>query len=239
MLKVELHTHTADDPCDAIPHTAEELIDRAAELGYGALAITLHERQLELGRLRPYAAERGVVLIRGIEQAIEGRHVLLLNFRTGAGEVRTFDDLARLRRREPGLVVAPHPFFPTSSCLRDLLDRHRDLVDAVEYNAMFTRTLNFNDAAERWAKRHGKPLVGNADVHRLHQLGTTYSLVDADPDPDAICAAIAAGRVRAVSQPLSWLTAVRTVAGMFIADALPRRRKAPAGIAAEAPADTP
>ena len=33
------------------------------------------------------------------------------------------------------------------------------------------------------------PLVGNGDVHRLHQLGTTYSLVDAIPDADAICAA--------------------------------------------------
>ena len=29
MLKVELHTHTADDPRDAIPYTSAELIDRA------------------------------------------------------------------------------------------------------------------------------------------------------------------------------------------------------------------
>src|ERR1051325_656837 len=45
MLKVELHTHTSDDPVDRIPHTVTQLIDRAAFLGYHALAITLHERQ--------------------------------------------------------------------------------------------------------------------------------------------------------------------------------------------------
>jgi hypothetical protein len=38
---------------------------------------------------------------------------------------------------------------------------------------MFTASLNFNYPAEQWARRHGKPMVGNGDVHRLRQLGTT------------------------------------------------------------------
>src|SRR5260370_3432321 len=108
MLKVELHTHTSDDPIDRIPYTVSQLIDRAALLGYHALAVTLHERQLDVRPFVPYAAERGIVLIPGIEQTIEGRHVLLINFRSGAESVRTFDDLARLTRCLPGLVVAPH-----------------------------------------------------------------------------------------------------------------------------------
>jgi len=41
MLKVELHTHTADDPVDAIPHTTHQLIDHAAALGYDALMVTV------------------------------------------------------------------------------------------------------------------------------------------------------------------------------------------------------
>ena len=119
MLKVELHTHTADDPIDAIPHTTFELIDHAATLGYDAIAITLHERQLDLRRFTPYAEERGIVLIPGVERTIEGRHVLLLNYSADAtDQVRTFDDLKMLRRREHGLVIAPHPFFPAAVCLR-------------------------------------------------------------------------------------------------------------------------
>jgi predicted metal-dependent phosphoesterase TrpH len=204
VIKVDFHTHTGDDPVDAIPYTTTDLVDRAAALGYGALAITLHERQLDVSDLAAYAADRGVVLIPGIERTIEGKHVLLINFRRGAEDVRTFADLARLRGRERGLVIAPHAFYPTRACLRGCLDRHADLFDAVERNAMFTASLDFNARAVAWAAAHGKPVVGNGDVHRLRQLGTTWSLVDAPPDADAICAAVAAGRVAVQATPLPW-----------------------------------
>jgi predicted metal-dependent phosphoesterase TrpH len=225
MLKVDLHIHTADDPIDRIAYSAKELIDRAAGLGYHALAITLHEHQLDSPPLTAYAADRGIVLIPGIERSVEGRHVLLLNFKSGTEEVETFADLARLKRRGAGLVVAPHPFFPLGCCLRARLDEHADLFDAVEWNAMFTATVNFNRHAERWAVQHGKPLVGNGDVHRLRQLGTTYSLVDAEPDADAdaICAAIAIGRVRVESQPLSFAYAAGIMASLIFGQVVPGR----------------
>jgi hypothetical protein len=224
VLKIELHAHTADDPSDRIPHTSRQLIDRAAELGYDALAITLHDRQLDVAPLASYAAERRVVLIPGVERTIERRHVLLINFREGAEAVRSFEDLARLKRRASGLVVAPHPFFPARSCLRGLMDRHAELFDAVEYNAMFTASLNFNRRAVRWAARRGRPMVGCGDIHRLYQLGTTYSLVEAERDRDAICAAIAAGRVRVENRPLAWRVALRTMAELMLDEWVPARR---------------
>jgi predicted metal-dependent phosphoesterase TrpH len=216
VLKVELHTHTGDDPQDRISYSSEQLIDRAAALGYDALAITLHDAQLESPMLTAYAEARGIVLIPGIERTIQGKHVLLLNFSRATENVHSFDDLAALKAREPGLVVAPHPFFPHPSCLRGLMDRHADLFDAVECNAMFTATLDFNAAARRWAKAHGKPMVGNGDVHRLEQLGSTYSLVDADPTPASICQAVRQGRVEVVSHALSWLTAARIVTSLML-----------------------
>jgi predicted metal-dependent phosphoesterase TrpH len=223
MLKVDLHTHTADDPSDRIPYQTNELIDRASELRYDALAVTLHDCQLDLEPYRQYAAARGITLIPGIERTVQGRHVLLLNYSgAGAESVDSFEALARLRERERGLVVAPHPFFPALSALRGALIRHARLFDAVEWNGMFTRTLNFNVPAERWARRHGKPVVGSGDVHRLEQLGTTYSLVDADPDPASICDAIAAGRVRFVATPHSTFTAVRLMADLVASPFLPR-----------------
>jgi len=217
MLKVDLHIHTADDPVDRIPHTTTDLIDRAAQLGYDAVAVTLHERQLDLGPVESYAAERGILLIRGVERTIEGKHVLLLNFERGADELDTFTDLARFKADDAnrdGLVIAPHPYFPSTTCLWSDLTRYAHLFDAVEYNAMFTRQLNFNRAAERWAAQHGKPMVGNGDVHRLRQLGSTYSLVDAPRDASAICAAIAQGRVQVVSRPLSWIAAAGIMADL-------------------------
>jgi hypothetical protein len=156
-----------------------------------------------------------------MERTIEGKHVLLLNFRRGAEDVRTFDDLAALKRREPGLVIAPHPFFPGGTCLRGLMDRHADLFDAVEYNGMFTSLLNFNIPAVRWAHVHGRPMVGCGDVHRLRQLATTYSLIDAEPDPEAICGAVRAGRVQVQATPRSWASAISIMADLTVAEVLP------------------
>ena len=221
MLKVELHAHTADDPLDAIPHTTVQLIERAAEMGYDAVAITLHDRQLDVGPYRSYAADRGITLIPGIERTIEGKHVVLLNFRRGAEDVHTFGDLAALKRGEAGVVIAPHAFFPGGTCLRGLMDRHADLFDAVEYNAMFTASLNFNTTAVRWAAAHRKPMVGAGDIHRLRQLGTTCSLIDAPRDADAICTAIRDGRVQVEATPISWASAIGIMADLKIAEILP------------------
>jgi hypothetical protein len=218
VLKVELHSHSADDPVDDIPHSTHQLIDRAAVLGYHAIAVTLHDRQLDLTPYSAYARKRGLTLIPGIERTIEGRHVLLLNFSRASESVTTFEDLAALKTREAGLVVAPHPFFPLGHSLGELLDRHADLFDAVEYNAMFTSTLNFNRKAERWAAARRKPMVGNGDVHRLRQLGTTFSLVDAAPTPEAICTAIRQRRVDVQASPLSWLSAATIMAQMLTGD---------------------
>jgi hypothetical protein len=210
MIKVELHAHTSDDPHDYIPHSTTQLIDQAARLGYGALAITLHDRQLDIRQSVEHAAARGVVLIPGIERTIRGKHVLLLNFGSDAERVGDFEALQALKRETPaGLVIAPHPFYPIRTCLRRrLLDAHADVFDAVEVNAFYTSTLNmFNKAAVRWARERSKPIVANTDVHRLWQLGATYSLVDAAPNPDAICHAIRAGKVDIRTVPMSTWTA--------------------------------
>jgi predicted metal-dependent phosphoesterase TrpH len=215
VLKVELHTHTDQDRADLIAHTTRDLIDHAADLGYDALAVTLHDRYFEPAEYASHAARRGVVLLSGIERTIQGKHLLLINFPPDAARVRTFGDARALKAGCRGLVVAPHPFFPVPSALRRrLLDREAALIDAVEVNAMFTPWIDFNAAAVRWAQANGKPLVGNTDLHLLQQMGTTYSLVDAERTPDAICDSIRAGRVEVRSQPLTFARAASTFARM-------------------------
>jgi len=215
MIKVELHAHTSDDPGDRIPHSTEALIHHAAAAGYGAMAVTLHNRWFDPTRWQAEAARAGVLLLSGIERTIEGKHVLIIHVSRAAEDVASFDDVRALRRAEPNaLVVAPHPFYPIPSALGGRLDDIADLVDALEINAMYTRWLDYNRKARAWAARHGKVLVGNTDLHRLDQLGATWTEVDAPADADAICAAIRAGRVQVTSRPLSWRQAIWTVARM-------------------------
>jgi predicted metal-dependent phosphoesterase TrpH len=222
VLKVDLHLHTAEDPVDQISHTATGLVDRAARLGFGALAITLHDRQFADACVSAYARERGITLIPGAERTVEGRHVLLLNFPASAVEsVRTFDDVARLKARADGLVIAPHPYFPDPSCLRSRLDACADLFDGVEWSYFWTRGINFNARAARWAREHGKALVGNSDLHDLRQLGRTYSLIDAPRDAAAICDAIRKGRITLRTEPVPPFELLDVLARMALR---PRKR---------------
>lgn len=230
MLKADLHTHSREDPADVIPYDAKALIDRAAALGYSALAITLHDRQLPVSALTPYARERGVLLIPGIERTIRGKHVLLLNFPAAVEHVSHFDDIRRLKARTNGLVIAPHPFFPHPCCVGRLLDAYADVFDAIELNAFYTRRVDFNRKAMRWAQAHGKPVVGNGDVHRLRQLNTAFSRIDSEADPDAVCQAIRDQRVSVQTVPLTAAAAAFHLADLVAADcwsALNRAIRAP------------
>lgn len=217
MLKVDLHLHTSEDPSDHIHYSAADAIDRAAELGFGALAITLHDAQLERARLTARARDRGLALIPGVERTIEGSHVLLLNFPVRESmAVTTFAELARAKRRTAGLVIAPHPFFPGRSCLGSALDRYADLIDAVEWSYFWTRAVDFNTRAARWAAARGKPIVGNSDAHDIRQLGRTFTLVDAPADADAICAAVRDGRAALRTRPVPYVELTRVFGGLMV-----------------------
>jgi predicted metal-dependent phosphoesterase TrpH len=216
VLKVDLHIHTSDDPVDHIAHSTYELIDRAVSLGFGALAVTLHDLQYGDQNLRDYATERGIVLLPGVERTIDGKHVLLVNFPAEADRVRSFDEVRRLKQRGNGLVIAPHPFFPDTSCLRSRLEAHADLFDAVEWSYFWMRSLNFNARAKSWAVSRGKTLVGNSDLHDLRQLGRTYTWVSAEPDADAICEAVRAGQVDVHTAPVPPAKLVQVFGGMVL-----------------------
>jgi predicted metal-dependent phosphoesterase TrpH len=215
VIKLELHTHTDEDPADRIAHSARELIDRAASLSYGALAVTLHDRYFDAVPHAAYARERGVTLLSGIERTVGRHHILLVNFPARSATMHSLDDIRALKREHPnGLVVAPHPFYPIPSALGRVLEDNPDVFDAVEINAMYTAFVDFNRRAARWAQDQKKPLVGNTDLHLLAQMGSTYSVVDSEPSADAICAAIKAGRVEVRTEPLSMIRAASLFAGM-------------------------
>jgi predicted metal-dependent phosphoesterase TrpH len=212
LVKTELHSHTNEDPDDAIGHSARELVEAALSQGYGALAITLHDRYFDDSDTIAFAKERGLTLIPAIERTIEQRHILLVNYPRDCERVGSFDELRTLKARHPqGLVVAAHPFFPFGSSLgREMLERHADLWDAVEINAFHTSAVDFNRAARSWAVERRVPLVGNGDVHQMAQLGSCYSLVTVSGEvtADSVCDAIRRGHVRVESRPLSHAAAL-------------------------------
>jgi predicted metal-dependent phosphoesterase TrpH len=222
MIKVDLHMHSGEDPKDGLDYPATALVDRAAELEFAAIAITLHRQVLEEPRLVEYARQKGVLLIPAVEWAIRRRDVLLYNVTQREVErLRTFDDL-RAFKRDRGddvLVIAPHPYFFKHS-LHGWLERNIDLFDAIEYCHLHFPWLDLNRKAQRVAGRHGKTVVATSDAHNLWMFGRHYTLVEAEPTIPAIFRAIRQGRVEFHSPPISLWGCFK----MFVGDPLRHRQ---------------
>ncbi len=206
MLKIDLHLHSSEDPRDALDYEARDLIRRAAELGFNAVAITLHGRVLDSSSLREFAASRGVLYIPGIEKRIRGKELLVYNAtQEEMDAVRSFDDLRTLKavKGTDILIVAPHPFFKKSQCLGRHLEENIDLFDAIEYCHLYTKFWNLNHRAAEVATAYGKPMVATSDSHALWMFGRNYTWVDAPCTTEGIFHAVREGRVRPHSEPIT------------------------------------
>src|SRR5206468_12831374 len=59
-IKLDLHIHTLDDPKDAVDYSAHQLLERARSLGFGVLAITLHDAVFDRKEVFVDAAAMGI-----------------------------------------------------------------------------------------------------------------------------------------------------------------------------------
>src|SRR5437899_6739949 len=78
-IKLDLHIHTLDDPKDVIDYSAHQLLKRAKELGFGVLAITLHDAVFDRAEVFADAAALGILLIPAAEVRLQGADAILLN----------------------------------------------------------------------------------------------------------------------------------------------------------------
>ena len=213
-LKCDLHTHVIGDrpfekkgPWVLRP---KEFIDLASSLGYDFLSFTYHNYLYYDSQVWDYAEEKGIILIPGIERSIQRHHVLFFNS-PHSESIRSFSSIRSYRLIYPGsLVVAPHPFYGSSTCLGKKLIENKDCFDAIEYCHFFTRWFNPNKKAVRVGKMFRIPLLGCSDAHRVKEFGKTFSYVYTEErSSDALIEAIKAGRVECVASPLPLLDFIK------------------------------
>ena len=229
-IKIDLHIHTLDDPKDVIDYSAHQLLARARTLGFGVLAITLHDAVFEREEVFADAAAMGILLIPAAEVRLQGADVIILN--VTAEEIvglKNFDDLRQLRARR-GLsifTIAPHPFYVLGGSIGSRLIAEVDCFDAIELCHFHKGLLDPNRRAAKVAKRFGKPLVATSDAHRLHAFGHHYTSI---PRPDELTAenvfaALRNGRLRLTSPPASIVDLVSAIYFIFLAHPFRRRRQ--------------
>jgi predicted metal-dependent phosphoesterase TrpH len=229
-IKTDLHIHTLDDPKDALDYSAHELLERARELGFRVLAITLHDAVFDRAEVFADAASMGILLIPAAEMRLEGADVILLNVTPDEAEsLHTLDDLAALRARrgQSLFTIAPHPFYVLGGSIgKKLLDRI-DCFDAIELCHFWTHFFNPNRRAVETAKRFGKPLIATSDAHRLHAFGSNFTSIErpAELTVEGVIAALRSGPLRLTNPPCSFIDLMSTIYFVFIAHPWRRRKR--------------
>ncbi len=202
-LKVDLHTHTSEDPLDVVDYSAFQLIDKACKLEYDAIAITNHDSVTDTPEILDYAKRKGLLLLPGMEATLSQRHIVIINPAIKQNpKGSTIEDLHDMITTE-SLVIAPHPFFPQARSLRSLFFKYPSIFDAVEYSHFYSRWFNWNKKAVQQAEILNLPLVGTSDCHLLWEFGTSYTIVDADKEILSIVEAVKQGKIELITTPLS------------------------------------
>jgi predicted metal-dependent phosphoesterase TrpH len=179
-IKIDLHIHTLDDPKDVIDYSAQQLLERAKQLGFGVLAITLHDAVFDRADVFADAAAMGILLIPAAEMRIEGADMILLNVTAAEiSQLKTFDDVRRLRAHR-GLsmfTIAPHPFYVLGGSIGERLIKEIDCFDGIELCHFHKGLFDLNRRATKVAAQFNKPLIATSDAHQLHAFGRHYTSV--------------------------------------------------------------
>lgn len=191
-LKANLHFHTAEDPDEkTIQYNLYKGIDKAAALGFGALAVTCHRAFVATPDHQRYAAQKGIVLIPGVETNLDeqpnrppraGGHCLILNGNKDSEEVRTFEDLAFYRKQRPEIfVIAPHPYYYGNYSLKNNCEKYIYLFDAIEQSWFFSKKwFDRNPKAEAIARKYNLPFIATSDTHFFDFFDKSYAVVDVE-----------------------------------------------------------
>jgi predicted metal-dependent phosphoesterase TrpH len=229
-IKVDLHIHTLDDPKDVIDYSAHQLLERARELGFGVLAITLHDAVFDRPEVFADAAAMGILLIPAAEMRVEGADIILLNV-TGSevAQLKTFDDVRALRAKKGQSIfaIAPHPFYVLGGSIGSRLLEEIDCFDAIEFCHFHIGPLNPNRRAARVAKRFGKPLLATSDAHRMHAFGRHFTSLPrlAELTCESLFAALRAGPLHLTSPPCTLQDLISSIYFIFLSHPARLRRQ--------------
>ena len=229
-IKLDLHIHTLEDPKDVLDYSAHQLLERARALGFGVLAITLHDAVFDRREVFADAAAMGILLIPAAEVRLRGVDVIVLNITAEemAG-LKSFDDLRRLRARRGSSIftIAPHPFYVLGASVGAQIVDLIDCFDAIEFCHFHKGILNPNRRAVEVAARFGKPLIATSDAHQLHAFGRHYTSIlrPAVLDVDNVFAALRHGPLRLTSPPCSIVDLISAIYFIFLAHPYRLRRQ--------------
>jgi predicted metal-dependent phosphoesterase TrpH len=172
LIKIDLHVHTKYSGDSDI--TLEKLVQRCAELRFGAIAVTDHGTAE--GALKLSKEPTPFKIIVGEEIASSEGEIIGLFLKATIPNGLSPEETIKRIRGQGGLVYVPHPFdhYRSSALQRDTLERIAKDIDIVEvFNARTIPAQNLTLPA-KFATSHNLLKGAGSDSHSTRELGRAY-----------------------------------------------------------------
>ncbi len=194
-VKVDLHVHTIYSHDSLI--TPKDLVFYAKKRGLTAVAITDHDT-IE-GALK-ITKEIDFLIIPGIEISSRNGHIVGLNLQEPIPRDLSVEETVDKIHDAGGIAIACHPFAPFKGSLGKHTNAKFNAIETINASAFFFNRCT--KKAQEIADRFGLPRVGGTDAHYGPAVGYAYTLIDAEPQVDAISKAITKGFCQPFGKPI-------------------------------------
>ena len=198
LLKIDLHVHTCYSTDAAT--TPAEVVAYSKKRGLHGVAITDHDTLK--GALKLTNSEEFIV-IPGIEITPLDGHVLALNVREEVPPKMALPETICRIHELGGIAVAAHPKNMYKGIGRQITSSLG--FDAVEVINSSTFPFFFStNQSRKVALGLGLPQIAGSDAHFPSEIGSAYTIVDADSEVDEIVHAIKRGATVPCGKPIPW-----------------------------------
>ena len=183
-LKIDFHVHTCYS-CDS-SITLKEVVVFAKKRGLDGVAVTDHNTVKGALKLKT----RDLLIVPGIEVSTLDGHLLGINVTTSIPAKLGIEETIQRIHDVGGIAVAPHP----TAFYKSPPSRSVSSYDAVEVmNASSVPFSVLTYFSKRFADGLDLPQTGGSDSHYAPEIGSAYTVVEADYDIDEIVDAIKRG----------------------------------------------
>ena len=185
-MKADLHVHTSDSVI-----TPKQLVFYAKKRGLTAVAVTDHNTVEGAWKI---AKETDFLIIPGTEVSSLHGHIVGLNVDTLIPRGLSADETVDRIHEAGGIAIACHPYAMLKGSVGKHVTGKFDAVEAINASAFpFSRATS---RAHQLAERLKLPKVAGTDAHYGPVIGQAYTVIDSEPNVEAILKAIKNGHCK-------------------------------------------
>ncbi|MEO8291435.1 MAG: glycosyltransferase [Gaiellaceae bacterium] len=211
LVLADLHLHTEHSHDCSMP--VAEVLDRAEELGLGAIAVTDHNVFAGAEEAVELAQDRALTVIPGEEVKTERGEVIGLFLEEKIPRGMTMAETIVAIRDQGGLVYLPHPF-DRMHTIPDPRTLHRHLAEIDVFEVFNARLLRetFNDEALRFARKYNLLMGAGSDAHVIQGIGTGLVRMRAFETPEEFLLSLRSAEIVRRPKSLVYLQGLKWVA---------------------------